>query len=166
MFHTTKSRSKSVRSYRSKGLGSAAFFLITIAILAGGCNHPSSKNNGSSTAVLVAVSQLSPSLAGKRITVRGKLFMFKCGQGIGLDSGQAICLVGMPPKSDFGDPYAAMNDKPPLEVTGTLRLFHDSNEHYFFQYGTTQVRVMPCHRPSAHVNWIALDPQLTISLGS
>jgi hypothetical protein len=134
--------SRSVTGYLSNGLASAAFLLIAIASLAGGCDRPASKNDGGDTTASPVVSKLSPSLAGKRITVRGKLFMFKCGQGIGLDSGQAICMVGMPPKSDFGDPYAAMNDKPPLEVTGTLRLFHDSNDHYFFQYETTQVRIM------------------------
>ncbi len=140
-------------SHFSNGLASAAFFLIAIAILAGGCSHPASKNDGGNTTAAVAVSQLSPSLAGKRITVRGKLFMFKCGQGIGLESGQAICLVDMPPKSAFGDPYAGTNDKPPLEVTGTLRFFHDSaplderpsqweHDHYYFEYSTTQVRIM------------------------
>jgi len=140
-------------SHLSNGLASAAFFLITIATLTGGCKHPRSKDDGANTAVPVAVSQLSPSLAGKRITVRGKLFMFKCGQGIQLDNGDVVCLVDMPPKSAFGDSYAGINDKPPLEVTGTLRFFHDSapdasrppeqqHDHYYFEYSTTQVRLM------------------------
>lgn len=145
---------RSVKRYLLNGLGSEAFLLATIAILAGGCNHPGPENNASSTTAPVAVSQLSPSLAGKRITVRGKLFMFKCGQGVQLDNGDVVCLVDMPPKSDFGDPYAGMNDKPPLEVTGTLRFFHDStppdagrplerqHDHYYFEYSTTQVRLM------------------------
>ena len=143
-----------MKGYLSNGLGSAAFLLTTIAVLAGGCNHPGSKNSGNNTTAPVAVSQLSPSLAGKRITVRGKLFMFKCGQGIQLDDGDVVCLVDMPSKSAFGDPYAGMNDKPPLEVTGTLRFFHDStppderrpldrqHDHYYFEYSTTHVRLM------------------------
>ena len=143
-----------MKGYFSNRLGSAAFLLATIAVLAGGCNRPGSKDSGSNATAPVAVSQLSPSLAGKRITVRGKLFMFKCGQGIQLDNGDVVCLVNMPPKSAFGDPYAGMNDKPPLEVTGTLRFFHDStppdagrplerqHDHYYFEYSTTQVRLM------------------------
>jgi hypothetical protein len=143
-----------VKGYLSNGLGSAAFLLIVVAILAGGCNHPGSQNKGSSTTASIAVSQLSPSLAAKRITVRGKLFMFKCGQGIQLDNGDVVCLVDMPSRSAFGDPYAGMNDKPPLEVTGTLRFFHDStppdagrplereHDHYYFEYPTTQMRLM------------------------
>jgi hypothetical protein len=125
----------------SNRLGSTAFFLIAITILTGGCKHPRSKDDGANTADPVTVSQLSPSLAGKRITVRGKLFMFKCGQGIGLDSGQAICLVGMPPKPGFDDPLAGVDDKP-IEVTGTLRFFHDSHDHYYFDKEATQVRIM------------------------
>jgi hypothetical protein len=153
MLHAIRLRSRSAKDCLSNGLGSTAFFLIAIAILTGGCKHPRSKDDGANTAVPVAVSQLSPSLAGKRITVRGKLFMFKCGQGIGLDSGQAICLVGMLPKPGFDDPFAGVDDKP-IEVTGTLKFFHDSipldttrptlwqHDHYYFEKETTQVRIM------------------------
>lgn len=135
----------------SSGIDSTAFFLLAIALLTGGCNH-SRLNNGDTTTTPV-VSELSPSLAGKRITVRGKLFMFKCGQGVGIDSGEAICLVGMPSKSGFDDPFAGMDDKP-LEVTGTLKFFHDSipldatrpreqqHDHYYFEKESTHVRVM------------------------
>jgi hypothetical protein len=143
-----------VKGYLLKTLDWAAFLVIVVAILAGGCNRPGSKDSGSNITAPIAVSQLSPSLAGMRITVRGKLFMFKCGQGIQLDNGDVVCLVNVPPKSAFGDPYAGMNDKPPLEVTGTLRFFHDStppdaerrlerqHDHYYFEYSTTQVRLM------------------------
>ena len=153
MLHAMRLRSRSGKDCLSNGFGSTAFFLIAIAILTGGCKHPRSKDDGANTAVPVIISQLSPSLAGKRITVRGKLFMFKCGQGIGLDSGQAICLVGMPPKPGFDDPFAGVDDKP-IEVTGTLRFFHDSipldttrptlwqHDHYYFEKETTQVRIM------------------------
>ena len=151
---TVRLPSGSVTRYLPNGLGSAAFFLIAFAIPVAGCNHATSKDDGGSATASPHVSELSPSLVGKRITVWGKLFMFKCGQGIGLEDGEAICLVGMPAKSAFGDPYAGMNDKPPLEVTGTLRFFHDStppderrplerqHDHYYFEYSTTQVRIM------------------------
>jgi hypothetical protein len=142
-----------VKDCLSNGLGSTALLLIAIAILTGGCKHARSKDDGANTAVPVAISQLSPSLAGKRITVRGKLFMFKCGQGIGTEDGHAICLVNMSTKLSFDDPFAGMSDKP-LEVTGTLRFFHDSiplditrpelwqHDHYYFEKETTQVRIM------------------------
>lgn len=140
-----------MKDYLANGLGSVLW--ITIAILAGGCNHPPSKNDDNKPAAPSVVSQLSPSLAGKRITVRGKLFMFKCGQGVQLDNGDVVCLVDTTPKSALDQPFAGMDDKP-LEVTGTLRFFHDSalldetrpmqrqHDHYYFEYETTEVRVM------------------------
>jgi len=82
----------------SNRLGSAAFFLIAIAILAGGCDHPASKNNGANTTASSAGSQLSQALVGKRITIRGKLLGFKCGPSIELDDGEAVCLEDMHPK--------------------------------------------------------------------
>jgi hypothetical protein len=163
MLHAVRLRNRSVKDCLSNGLGSTGFFLIAIAILTGGCKHPRSKDDGAYTAVPVAVSQLSPSLAGKRITVRGKLFMFKCGQGIGLDSGQAICLVGMPPKPGFDDPFAGVDDKS-IEVTGTLKFFHDSipsdttrpalwqHDHYYFEKETAQVRIMSEHIADTRVS--------------
>jgi hypothetical protein len=143
---------KGVMGELSRGIVSATIFVIAATMLSGGCGHPRSNDKGANTTAPLAVSQLSPSLAGKRITVLGKLFMFKCGQGIQLDNADVICLVGMPAKSASYDPFAGVDDKP-LEVTGTLRFFHDSipvdktmpwqrHDHYYFEKETTQVRVM------------------------
>jgi hypothetical protein len=93
-----KLRSKSVTGHLSKGIGSAAFLLIAIAILAGGCNHPRSKNDGNTTA-FSAGSRLSQTLVGKRITIRGKLLGFKRGVGIQLDDEEVVCLEDMVAKS-------------------------------------------------------------------
>jgi hypothetical protein len=156
MLHAMRLRSRSAKDRLSNGLGSTVFFLIAIAILTGGCKHPRAKDDGANAAVPVTVSQLSPSLAGKRVTVRGKLFTFKCGQGIGLDSGQTICLVDMPPKPGFDDPFAGVDDKR-VEATGTLRFYHDPTpidettasqrveDHSYFEYEITQVRLVPNH---------------------
>lgn len=128
----------------------AAFLLIVVAILAGSCYRPRSKNDVDTTAIS-AGSQLSQTLVGKRITIRGKLFMFKCGPGIQFDDGDVVCLVDIPPKSALDDPYAEMYEKL-VEATGTLRFYHDSTpldesrstqrqrDHYYFERETTQVR--------------------------
>lgn len=145
--------SRSVTGYLSNGLGSATFFLIAFALLAGGCNHPRSQNDGSTT-VPSAVSRLSQTLVGKRITVRGKLFTFKCGQAIQLDDEEIVCLINMPSKSVYEDPYSEMYDKL-VEATGTLRFYHNptpvtnepiptqrEQDHYYFEIETTQVRLV------------------------
>jgi hypothetical protein len=138
----------------SKGLGSMAFFLIATAILAGGCNHPRSKNDGNTTAS-TAVSRLSQTLVGERITIRGKLLTLKCGQGIRLDDDEMVCLSQMHPKPIFEDPFPEMYDKL-VEATGTLRFYHNptqvknepmasqrEEDHYYFEYETTHVRLLP-----------------------
>src|SRR5437879_251079 len=104
-----KSWSRSATGCLSNGLGSAAFFLIAIAILAGGCNHPPLKNE-SNTTTSSAVSRVSQTLVGKRITIRGKLLGFKCGLGIQLDDEEVVCLQDMVAKS-VEDPYPEMYDK-------------------------------------------------------
>jgi hypothetical protein len=136
----------------SNGLDWAAFLLITIAILVGGCNHPHSKNDGDTTAIS-AGSQLSQALVGKRITIRGGLFRFKCGPGIQFDDGVVVCLVDIPPKSVLDDSYAEMYEKL-VEATGNLRFYHDStppdetrptqrqHDHYYFGKETTRVRII------------------------
>ena len=135
------------------GLGSTAFFLIAIAILAGGCNHPRSKEDGGDAKASLVVSKLSPSLAGKRIAIRGEIFMFKCGRGIQLDAGDVVCLADMLPKSGLDDPYAGMYEKP-LDAIGILRYYHDSapldaarpfqwqHDHYYFAKETTQIQLI------------------------
>ena len=108
-------------AHLSMDLGSTAFFLIAVAILVGGCNDPRSKNDGDTTAI-TAVSRLSQTLVGKRITIRGKLHLFKCGQAIELDDEEVVCLEFIHPKSVLDDPYDGMYEKP-VEATGTLRFF-------------------------------------------
>jgi hypothetical protein len=134
------------------GLRLAAFAVIAIAILAGGCHRPRSKNDGDTTAIS-AGSQLSQTLVGKRITIRGGLFRFKCGPGIQFDDGAVVCLVDIPPKSGLDDPYAQMYEKL-IEATGTLRFYHDSTpldetrptqrqrDHYYLEKETTQLRII------------------------
>jgi hypothetical protein len=131
------------------GLELAAFSLIAIAILAGGCHHPRSMNDGN-TATVSTGSQLSLTLVGKRIRVRGKLLGFKCGFGIQLDDEEVVCLEEMVAKSVV-DPYPGMYDKL-VEATGTLRFYHDTSpvdetrqrvqDHYYFDRETTQVRLI------------------------
>jgi len=134
------------------GIGLAPFSLIAIAILAGGCHRPRSKNDGDTTAIS-AGSQLSQTLVGKRITIRGGLFRFKCGPGIQFDDGDVVCLVDIPPKSGLDDPNAEMYGKL-VEATGTLRFYHAStpldetrstqgqHDHYYLEKHATQVRII------------------------
>jgi hypothetical protein len=147
---TIELRRRRVKRYLSNGLDWTAFLLTAIAILIGGCNCPRSKNDGDTTAIS-AGSQLSQTLVGKRITIRGGLFRFKCGPGIQFDDGAVVCLVDIPQKSGLDDPYVEMYEKL-VEATGTLRFYHDStpldetrptqrqNDHYYFEKETTQVR--------------------------
>jgi len=149
---TMKLWSRSATGYLSNELGSAALFFIAIAILAGGCNHPRSKDDGDTTAIS-AGSQLSQALVGKRITIRGGLFRFKCGPGIQFDDGAVVCLVDVPLKSGLDDPYAEMYEKL-VKATGTLRFYHAStpldgtrstqgqHDHYYFERETTQARII------------------------
>ena len=125
-----------MKGYLSNELGSAAFFLIVVATLAGGCHHPL-KNDGDTT-VISDGSQLS-ALVGKRITIRGGLFRFTCGPGIQFDNGDVVCLVDIPPKSVSDDPYAEMYEKI-VEATVTLGFYHDSTppterqyDHYYLE---------------------------------
>ena len=143
---------KTRKRYLSNGLDWTAFLLITVAILAGGCHRPHSKYDGDTTAIS-AGSQLSETLVGKRITIRGGLFKFKCGPGIQFDDGVVVCLVDIPPKSGLDDPYAEVYEKP-VEATGTLRFYHAStpldetkstqgeHDHYYLEKETTQVRII------------------------
>ncbi len=136
----------------SNRFGSTALFSIAIAILAEGCHRPPSKNDGDTT-VIAAGSQLSQTLVGKRITIRGGLFRFKCGPGIQFDDGAVVCLVDIPPKPGLDDPYAQMYEKL-VEATGTLGFYHAStpldetrstqgqHDHYYFEKKTTELRII------------------------
>jgi hypothetical protein len=101
-------------------------------------------------AASLAGHQLSKSLVGKRITIRGKLvlFIFQCGPGIELDDGGSVCIETM-----HSNPFPGMFGKR-VEATGTLRFFHDSTpydenllpqrmqDHYYFEGETTRVRLV------------------------
>jgi hypothetical protein len=110
--------SRCVTSRLLSGLGSTAFFMISIAILAGACNHQRLENDGSTTAS-AAVSRLSQALVGERIIIRGKLLLLKCGQAIELEDGEVVCLEFIHPKSVSDDPYDGMYEK---RVAGGARL--------------------------------------------
>jgi hypothetical protein len=136
----------------SKALGTPAFVLIVTAILVGGCQRSRSKNDGD-TPTISAGSQLSQTLVGKRITIRGGLFKFKCGPGIQFDDGTVVCLGDIPPKPGSDDPYAEMYEKL-VEATGALGFRHASppldetrytgeqHDHYYLEKETTQVRII------------------------
>jgi hypothetical protein len=150
--NTSGPPARSVKGYLSNGLDWAALLLMVVAIPAGGCHHPRSKNDGDTTAIS-AGSQLSQALVGKRITIRGGLFRFKCGPGIQFDDGVVVCLVDIPLKSRLDDPYAEMYEKL-VEATGTLRFYHDStpldetrttqqqHDHYYLERETTQLQII------------------------
>lgn len=104
----------------SNGVGSSAFFLIAVAILASACKHPPSKIDSGNTAAPPLVSELSQALLGQRITVRGEILTFKCGPGISTEAGQAICLFEVPPTPGSDNPYAEMLENI-VDATGTLR---------------------------------------------
>lgn len=141
-----------MKRHLSNGLDWTAFLLIAVAILTGGCHRPRSRSDGDTTTIS-AGSQLSQTLVGKRITIRGGLFRFKCGPGIQFDDGHVVCLVDIPPKSGLDDPYAEMYEKL-VDATGTLRFYHDSappdartplerqHDHYYLEKNTTQVRII------------------------
>jgi hypothetical protein len=141
-----------VKRHLSNGLDWTAFLLIAVAILTGGCHRPRSKSDGDTTTIS-AGSQLSQTLIGKRITIRGGLFRFKCGPGIQFDDGAVVCLVDIAQKSGLNDPCAEMYEKL-VEATGTLRFGHDSTpldetrptqrqrDHYYLEKETTQLRVI------------------------
>jgi hypothetical protein len=156
---TSKLWSKNVKGYLSNELDWTAFLLIALAILVGGCNHSRPKNDGETTAI-TAGSQLSQALVGKRVTIRGGLFKFKCGPGIQFDDGGVVCLADIPPKSVSDDSYAEMYEKL-VEATGTLRFYHAStpleetrptqgqHDHYYLKKGTTKVRIIANHTNDA-----------------
>lgn len=139
--------------YLSNQLARHVYFLIAIAFLAGGCKHSASKNDGGDITAISAGSQISQTLVGKRITIRGGLFRFKCGPGIQFDDGAVICLVDIPSESGLDDPYAEMYEKL-VEATGTLRFYHDStplddtkptqrqHDHYYLEKENTQLRII------------------------
>jgi len=106
-------------------------------------------NYVSPVAASLAGPRLSKSLVGKRITIRGKLFFYKCGPCIALDDVEFVCIETM-----HSNPFPGMFGKR-VEATGTLRFFHDSTpydenvlpqrmqDHYYFEGETARVRLVP-----------------------
>ena len=110
-------------------------------------------NYADNTTAPSAVSQLSQTLVGKRITIRGTLLMFKCGPGIQLDDEEVVCLINIPSIS-YDDPHPEMYGKL-VEATGALGFYHNptplknepvafqrADDHYYFERKTTEVRLI------------------------
>ena len=101
-------------------------------------------------AASLAGPQLSKSLVGKRITIRGKLFFFKCGPGIAIDDVEFVCIENMHRTNRYDGMFGKR-----VDATGTLRFFHESTpfdenvipqrvqDHYYFQEETTRLRLVP-----------------------
>lgn len=139
---------ESVTGRLSKGLHAATYWLIAIVVLAGGCDHPRSKPEDA-TAISNEVSQ---TLVGKQITIRGKFSSLVKGDPyVVLDNRQEVWIG--PRRSEEEDLYSRMDGKL-VEATGTLRFYHDpaplhetravqrQPDHYYFQAGTTQLRLV------------------------
>ncbi|HKV95448.1 MAG TPA: hypothetical protein VJW20_23075 [Candidatus Angelobacter sp.] len=138
--------------HRLKGLRAAAFWSIAIAALIGGCNR---ERSSPATPRVAAneVSELTPALIGKQITIHGQLSL-RCKEPvcIGLDNHQVVYLVHGE-SFNWGKPAAEMDGKR-VAVTGILRFYHDTNatgkdetvqrppDHYYFEAETTQVRLV------------------------
>jgi hypothetical protein len=143
---------ESVTGRLSKALRAAAFLPIAIVVLAGGCDHPRSTPEDA-TAAADEVSQLSQSLVGKQITIRGKFSALVKGDPyILLDNKQEV-YIG-PRETTMEDTYSKMDGKL-VEATGTLRFYHNpapidetrqravqrEPDHFYFAAKTTQLRL-------------------------
>jgi hypothetical protein len=158
-----------VTGHLAKGLRVAAALSIAIVVLAGGCDHPRSTPEGA-TAASYEVSQVSHTLIGKQITIRGKFSSLTKGSPyvVLLDNQQEVYLESrvVGPKSNgpttesrgsftSGDPYSKMNGKL-VEATGTLRFYHDPEpvdearpqivqrvfDHFYLKAETAQLRII------------------------
>jgi hypothetical protein len=134
----------------SKDIRSAAIFSIAFVLLAGGCNHPRSTQEGA-TAASDGVSQVSQTLVGKQITIRGTFSAgCKAPLCILLDNRQVVYIE--PRTSLWREPesYAEMEGKR-VAATGTLRFYHSPYiktlrpvqirpDHFYLEAETTQLR--------------------------
>lgn len=133
----------------SKGHPAAAFLSITIIVLAGGCGHPRSSPKGATA----ASDEVSHTLIGKQITIRGKFSLRGVvGPYVLLGNQQVVYLV---PRGSFtwGKPYSEMEGKL-VAATGTLRFFHlpdaepadqaraRPHDYYYFEAETAQLRLI------------------------
>ena len=126
-----------------------AAFLLTIAIVpAGGCDHPHSTPEGA-----MPSNEISQTLIGKQITVRGKFSLRGvAGPYILLGNQQVVYLVSSG-SFTWGKPYSEMEGKL-VEATGTLRLYHSPNaepadqsmarppDYFYFEAETAQLRLI------------------------
>jgi hypothetical protein len=139
-----------VTGHLAKGLRAAAALSIAIVVLAGGCDHPRSTPEGA-TAASYEVSQVSHTLIGKQITIRGKFSSLTKGSPyVVLDNQQEVYLES---RGSFtsGDPYSKMNGKL-VEATGTLRFYHDpapvdetrqrEPDHFYLEAEIAQLRLI------------------------
>ncbi len=135
-----------------KGFRAAAFLSIISIVLVGACDRPRSTSSGA-TASPHEVSEVSPTVVGKQITIRGKFSLLgKPGPYVLLlGSEQAVYLV---PKASYtwGQAYTEMEGKLVI-ASGTLRFYHApagpvdetrqrEPDHYYFEAETTQLRLI------------------------
>ena len=131
-----------------KSLRSASFLWIAILVLAAGCDRPRSAPEDT-TAISHQVSQ---SLVGKQITIRGRFSSLTKGDPhIVLDNHQDVWIG--PRESAFEENYSRMDGKL-VEATGTLRFYHNpapvyetravqlEPDHFYFEAGTTELRLI------------------------
>ena len=133
----------------SKGLRAAAFLATTIVVLAGGCDHPRS-TPADATA---ASDEVSHTLIGKQITIRGKFSLRgKFGPYVLLGNQQVVYLE---PRGSFTweKPYSEMEGKL-VAATGTLRFYHSPDaepaypararavDHFYLEAETAQLRLI------------------------
>ena len=132
----------------SKESRKTALLLIAIVFLVEGW-HPPSSAPGDTAAVSHEVSQ---ALVGKQITIRGKFASLTKGDPYVLLDNQQEVWIG-PRRSEEEDLYSKMDGKL-VEATGTLRFHHNPTpvheiraiqlqpDHFYFEAGTTQLRLI------------------------
>jgi hypothetical protein len=128
-----------------------AAMAILIAFLCCACSRSTPKG---AIAASDELSQVSPTVIGKQITIRGQFSLLgKIGPYVLLDSQQAVYLVSRG-SFTWGKPYSEMEGKL-VAATGTLRFFHapdakpaDSRaiarppDYFYFEGETAQVRLI------------------------
>ena len=131
-----------------KGLRAGSFWPVAMVILAGGCSHPRATPEDA-TAVSHEVSQ---TLVGKQITIRGKFASLTKGDPYVVLDNQQEVWIG-PRESALEDTYSRMDGKL-IEATGTLRFFHAPDaepgaravqippDHFYFEAESTQLRLI------------------------
>jgi hypothetical protein len=139
-----------VTGHLANGRRAAAALSIAIVVLTGGCDHPRSTPEGPTA----ASDEVSHTLIGKQITIRGKFrSLTKGGPYVVLDNQQEVYLE--PRSSASEDTYSKMDGKL-VEAAGTLRFYHDPEpvdetrpqtvqrvlDHFYLEAGTAQLRLI------------------------